>query len=344
MTADGDPLPVVGGRFLLVEQLAADDDHEVWRGHDDLASRPVVVKRFLGSDQDWRHSFRQRSARLMALSDPGVASVLGYDADDEPAWLALAEVEGDTVARIQGEGPLSDDDALAVVGQAGLALAGAHAAGVGHGRLDARHVMVRTDGSVALIGLAPSSHPDPAPDLAALATMARELLGGSGRADVQEFLAELDRLRDAAEIGRTALALATSIRADPAELSSAVLPDHEAQRTPASAPEPAGYDDAERRRVRNRLIALGAIVVVGGAILLFMFGRGGGQTTVPDVVGLPYVQALHELNSEGLRGDETVTTGPIGSLGLVRAQYPPGGERVKIGSLVELTVVTSGTQ
>jgi beta-lactam-binding protein with PASTA domain len=101
------------------------------------------------------------------------------------------------------------------------------------------------------------------------------------------------------------------------------------------------YTEEERKRVRNRLIALGAIVVIGGAILLRIFSSGAGQATVPAVTGLPFAQAQHQLNEVGLRASETLTTGPVGSIGTVIAQDPPGGTRAKVGAVVHLTVSTA---
>ena len=88
------------------------------------------------------------------------------------------------------------------------------------------------------------------------------------------------RPRDASEIGRTALALATSLRGD--------AHDHRRVRAATRAEDRHGgrvgpsYDEADRKLVRNRLIVLGTIVVVGGAALLRFVGEGGGRRHRPD--------------------------------------------------------------
>jgi beta-lactam-binding protein with PASTA domain len=46
----------------------------------------------------------------------------------------------------------------------------------------------------------------------------------------------------------------------------------------------------------------------------------------------------------GFRTSETETTGPVGSVGTVIAQDPLGGTRTKVGTLVQLTVVTAETE
>ena len=341
------PLVTVGERYVLVELVHSAADHEVWRGHDDLASRPVAVTRYLNATDEWRRSFDHRARALEALSDPGIATVIRHDADDEPPWLAAAWSDGETVATVTADGGVTSDDALAVIGQAAFALAAARDAGIGHGRIDADHVVVRPDGSVALVGFAADASPSPEADLTALSRLAATLLkarDGSPDPKVAGFLDWLDgkrasRAEDPAEVARTALALATAQRTG----------------TPGGTPTPLGGDDAgraveskrpwfdeeERKRVRNRFIALGAIVVIGGAILLRIISSGAGQATVPSVTGLPWPQAQHQLNEVGFRASETVTIGPSGSVGTVVAQDPAAGTRTKVGAVVHLTVATA---
>ncbi|HWC35621.1 MAG TPA: PASTA domain-containing protein [Mycobacteriales bacterium] len=350
MTPPDEPgrLETIGERYMLVDRIAADERREVWRGHDDLTSRPVAITRFLDATPEWRTRFDRRARALAVLSDPGIASTLRHDAHDTHPWVATAWVEGESVATIEATDGFTADDALAVVGQTALALAGAHAAGIGHGGLDASSIIVRPDGSVALIGFALDAEPAPAADRPALAAVARDLLASDPASVDPQVARLLERMGragaaddDLLDIGRTALALAIAQRG---ETSLAAVPP--AGDPDAADAEPARrpwYDEAERKRVRNRLIALGAIVVIGGAALLRIFSSGAGQATVPSVIGLPFAQAQHQLNEVGFRANETLTTGPVGSVGTVIAQDPPGGTRTKVGTLIQLTVATSET-
>jgi serine/threonine protein kinase len=334
-------LQTVGERYVLVELLADDEEHEVWRGHDDLASRPVAVTRFLEPTPEWRVEFDRRARALEALSDPGIASTLRHDAYDSTPWVASNWIEGATVSSLAAANDITTDDALAVIGQTALALAAAHSAGIGHGSIDARHIIVRPDGSVALTGFASASTPPPSADLPALAELAGWLLGAGSDPETTRFLDWLagkggPPADNPTEIGRTALALATAQRDGTPQTSPAPADEKPALREPRP-----WYDEDERKRVRNRLIALGAIVVIGGAALLRIFSSGAGQATVPSVIGLPYVQAQHQLNEVGLRASETFTTGPLDTEGTVIGQSPQGGSRVKVGTLVNLTVNAS---
>ncbi|HEY1488370.1 MAG TPA: hypothetical protein VGF84_19835, partial [Micromonosporaceae bacterium] len=195
MTTPEQPLESVGERYLLIELLADGGGREVWRGHDDLASRQVVVTRYLSVDSEWRTAFGRRAGQLEALAEPGIASILAHDATDDPPWLIAAYVDGESAATSHVDPGLSTDDALAVIGQAALALVSPHGAGIGHGGLTAEHILIRPDGSVALIGFAMDRAPAPDDDIAALARVSHDLLSNDGEhpaADVTDFLRLLD--------------------------------------------------------------------------------------------------------------------------------------------------------
>jgi tRNA A-37 threonylcarbamoyl transferase component Bud32 len=354
MTNHDVPMITVGERYVLVEELAANDDREVWRGHDDLASRQVVVKLYDGPDADdpkWRERFDHRARQLAALSEPGIASVLEHDADESPVWIAFANIPGTTLDTAMSTGPLSAEQALRIIGQTALALKAAHDVGLAHGDLTTRHLMVRPDGSVALIGFDLSTASGAAHDLVDLRALAHELLdSGAGDAETIRFLGWLDGGRAAAptdpgDIGRTALALAVALRGG-ATASASATPLVPGAATPAAEGEPSGpdpkrpwYDENERRRVRNGLIALGTIVVIAGAALLFLINRGGGpnMTTVPSVIGLTLTEAQTQLTDRLLLADPNITD----AQGRVTAESPGAGTRVKVGTTIALTIAPS---
>ncbi len=345
MTDSNAPLVTVGERYVLVERLAVDDEREVWHGHDDLASRQVVVKLYDGTsaaDPQWRRRFHHGAQRLTALSDPGIASVLDHDADEPPVWLVLANVPGRLLDTMSAAGGLSVDHALRVLGQTALALKTAHDAGVIHGGLSARHVVVRDDGSAALIGFDLAGRHLPADDIAAFRALAHEVLpapaGGDTESESARFLNWLDGGKqpapaDPGDIGRTALALAATARGGQTTPLMPITADTDESEPAKRRP---WYDDAERKRVRNGLITLGTVVVIAGGALLWLVDRGGGpnHVTVPTVIGLSLGDAQNQLTQDVLRVTENVTD----PKGVVTAQSPPGGTQVKVGTLVTLTV------
>jgi serine/threonine protein kinase len=350
-------------RYLLVEQLATDPTHESWRGFDDLAGRPVIATIYLAvaTDDEWRDRFDQAARRLEVLSHPGLASTLAHDARDIQPWLVTSAVDGDLVDEILVEdGGLSPDDAMAIVGQTAIAVKTAHDTGIAHGSIDGQHIVVRPDGSSALVGFELPTTRRAADDLTALAALAHRLLPDPASAgderiagDVVGFLRWVGSAAatDAGEIGRTALALAASIRG--AHTTSVTPAPNRAPSASVEAPveateptdEPRGprrpwYDEAERKRVRNGLIAIGTIVVVFGAALLWLIDRGGsGNTaTVPSVVGERLSEAQYQITQDALRDTENITDGSA----YVTGQSPVAGTVVKYGTLITLTISESG--
>lgn len=339
---------IFGERYVLGDRLTAGESREVWQAHDDVVSRAVALKIFFGDDAAnpaWQHTFRQRADRLVALSHPGIAKVYGHGESADETWLAMAFVPGTVLAdRLGGSDSLSSHDALDILGQTALALAAAHDAAVVHGNLSPAAIMLR-DGAVSLIGFTvdgAATRNDDINALGVLATTLFEAVDTSTSApapDVRQFVTSLTdptraaKDRDAKEIGRTALALAGAVGDLPRPVPEPTPPpDRLAQHVGYGG----AHDEAEKRMVRNRLIVLGTIVVVGGAALLRFVGEGAGDVTVPLITNLTIDQAKLKLTTDGLRSTDHCLLGPS-SGGVVVRQSPTAGHSVKAGSVVTLT-------
>jgi tRNA A-37 threonylcarbamoyl transferase component Bud32 len=348
MTTGDETARIFGDRYVLGERLTASDTREVWRAHDDVVSRAIALKIFFGpqvADPDWQTGFRRDAARLAALSHPGIAKVYEHDESADEAWLAMAFIDGQPASdRVDQSPPLPAAEALDIVGQTALALKAAHDVGIAHGNLGVDNMLIRPEGAVALIGFSVGGHASQADDLRALGVLAERCLRPSREShppevvDFVDWLINPDRAqppRDAAEVGRTALALASSVSGTH---TTTVVPRATA---PTAMDDTAGapprYDEAERKMVRNRLIVLGTIVVVGGAALLRFVGEGGGDVPVPSVVNLPIDQAKLALTRAGLRPSEACVVGKD-SGNTVVTQSPVAGQQVKAGSSITLTL------
>jgi tRNA A-37 threonylcarbamoyl transferase component Bud32 len=163
------------------------------------------------------------------------------------------------------------------------------------------------------------------------------------------------RHRSAGDFGRTALALATTLRTTPAE-TAATGPAHPPTKLlPAVADTPAetAADDGERRRIRNIFIGIGAAVVLLGFLLLRACAPGASTPPQPgkptasatptaatvavaqaQYVGQPVDKAKAELTALGfvVRVTSVTSTAPAGS---VVAVTPTGN--LRRGSTVTLT-------
>ncbi|MBV9870389.1 MAG: PASTA domain-containing protein [Frankiaceae bacterium] len=345
MTGD-ESARIYAERYVLGDKLSGGDSREVWKAHDDIVSRAVALKIFFGgpaADPEWRERFGRGAARLVALSHPGIAKVHDFGEADAETWLVMAFVSGE---------PLPDwlihETALAaaldLVGQIAIALGAAHDAGIVHGALSADAILVRPGGVASLIGFDPASTASRTDDVAALGRLAADCVRGSTDSappDVEEFVTTVTspsrsaRDLDAADIGRTALALATAVRGEAP--ATAVPAERPAEPRPSWRREESPEEALARKQVRNRLLVLGTIVVVGGGALLRFVGKGAGDVTVPIVTQLRVDQAALKLTDAGLRPEKVCELGKD-SGGTIVAQDPAAGMRVKAGSIVHLTV------
>jgi hypothetical protein len=227
-------------------------------------------------------------------------------------------------AQLGRESGLTDARVLDIVGQVGFALQALHDQGRAHGAVTADAIALYEDGAVMLESSQPA-------ELAGPAAMAADLA-------VREFLARLANpprgtTPDAGDVARTALALAAGPVTTPTRQAAP------APATTRAGTPPAGADpvDPEQRRVRNRFIAVGAVVVLVGLVLLKACG-GGGQR-VPNVTGDTYSTAVSALHAHGFTARERTRAATGGQrVRTVVGQDPAAGTRPRAGTTITLTV------
>ena len=145
----------------------------------------------------------------------------------------------------------------------------------------------------------------------------------------------------AGDFGRTALALAATLRQtkeDQPDNGTKVLTAPYPTATDKPTPRP--VPDAERRRLRNIFIAIGAAVVILGFLLLHSCAGGAQQVTMPPVTGQSYADAAKALHAIGLNATQHVVHDAGHRAGLVLGQSIARGTRVGSGSSVVLTVAS----
>jgi hypothetical protein len=230
---------------------------------------------------------------------------------------------------------------LDIVGQVGFALQALHDQGRAHGAVSADTIALHDDGSVTLESSRPADVAPPAAmaaDLAALGGVGRAALTAEADPAVRKFL---DRLAapprgttvEAGDVARTALALATG----PVTIPSRQLPRETTPRRDVPAAATTTAVDPEQRRVRNRLIGVGAVVVLVGLVLLKACGGGGQQ--VPDVTGTSYAAAVQALHAHGFLARERIRPAAGGQrIGTVVAESPSADSRPRAGTTITLTV------
>lgn len=243
-------------------------------------------------------------------------------------------------ARLDRDRSLPDEVVLDVVGQVGFALQALHDNGLAHGAVSAERIAFHHDGAITLDPPLSGVAATPATvtaDLSALGRLARDAMGPGASPGSRRFLEQLaepprDGAPDAGDVARTSLAMMHGTWLDPAATdrptgSSAVPP-------PAAGAVP----DPGQRRIRNRLIAVGAAAVLIGLVVLRITG-GPALETVPAVSGDTYAAAAAVLHAHGLAVREQVTAAqPDRPSGTVVHETPAAGARVRAGTTVILTV------
>ncbi len=145
---------VLGERYRLESQIAVGGMGDVWAAVDLVLSRTVAAKIMHPSaidEQLFAQRFRAEARHTARLSHPNIATLFDYGEDDHLAYLIMELVEGQPLSaalRSQPRPPTST--VRSIIGQAALALAAAHRAGVVHRDVKPANVLIKADGQVKL--------------------------------------------------------------------------------------------------------------------------------------------------------------------------------------------------
>jgi serine/threonine-protein kinase len=136
---------ILAGRYELVAELAHGGIGTVYRAVDRVQGAKAAVKvlhaRYLADDA-MRRRFRREGAALKALDHPTIVRLLELGVDEEGVVYFVTEyVEGETLAERLSRGPLSFDEADALVSALCGAVGAAHAHGILHGDLKPANVL-----------------------------------------------------------------------------------------------------------------------------------------------------------------------------------------------------------
>jgi eukaryotic-like serine/threonine-protein kinase len=153
MSQVGSDLPrLLAERYELGEQLASGHMTSVWRGHDRVLGRDVVVKVLhpeLAADGRVRARFRQEAVNAARLTHPNIVAL--YDTGEQQGvdYVVGELVQGATLAGLlRSYGPLPPARAAWVACEVAQALDYAHRAGVVHRNLTPSNILLAADGSV----------------------------------------------------------------------------------------------------------------------------------------------------------------------------------------------------
>jgi serine/threonine protein kinase len=146
---------VLGGRYVLEEQVGSGGYGEVWRAADTVLSRPVAIKllhpRYAGQGQAVDR-FRAEARHAAALSHENIAQVHDYGeaAGGEPPYLVMELVAGASLEAVLAGGPLDATRTMDIVAQAAAGLQAAHATGMIHRDIKPGNLLLTPRGTVKI--------------------------------------------------------------------------------------------------------------------------------------------------------------------------------------------------
>ena len=144
---------VLGNRYTLTEPIASGGMGDVWKASDSVLGRQVAVKVMrpdASSEPTFADRFRDEARHTASLTHPNIATVYDYGEDGGDAYLVMELVEGEPLSQLITRGPMAPQQTRSVLGQAALALAAAHAAGVVHRDVKPANILLTPEDRVKL--------------------------------------------------------------------------------------------------------------------------------------------------------------------------------------------------
>jgi serine/threonine-protein kinase len=145
---------VLSGRYRLEAKLGSGGMSTVYLACDETLDRPVAVKvmhREMSEQADQLERFRQEARAVAKLSHPNVVSVIDAGEDGGHPYIVFEYVEGETLKqRINREGALDPQDAIAYAIEVARGLTVAHGRNMVHRDIKPQNVLIDGEGRAKL--------------------------------------------------------------------------------------------------------------------------------------------------------------------------------------------------
>jgi eukaryotic-like serine/threonine-protein kinase len=141
---------VLSGRYRLESKLGSGGMSTVYLALDEVLDRPVAIKllhREISEEADQLERFRREARAAARLSHPNLVSVIDAGEDEGRPYIVFEYIEGRTLKRrIQEDGGLPIDEAVAYAIEIGRGLTAAHARKLVHRDVKPQNVLIDPDG------------------------------------------------------------------------------------------------------------------------------------------------------------------------------------------------------
>jgi eukaryotic-like serine/threonine-protein kinase len=147
---EGVSVTVLSGRYRLESKLGSGGMSTVYLAQDEVLDRPVALKLLhqeISDDAAQLERFRREARAAARLSHPNLVSVIDAGEDQGRPYIVFEYIEGDTLKRrIEAEGGLPVDEAVAYAIEIGRGLTAAHARKLVHRDVKPQNVLIDPDG------------------------------------------------------------------------------------------------------------------------------------------------------------------------------------------------------
>jgi serine/threonine protein kinase len=280
---------LLADRYRLEHPLAAGGMSDVWKATDEVLSRPVAVKVIrpgLLAQPGFAERFAAEARILAGLRHPGIVGVHDYGetaGPDRPsAYLVMEFIDGEPLSdRLHREHQLTAPVTMEIVAQAAEALTTAHRAGVVHRDIKPANLLVRPDGTVAVVDFGVAKA-----ELSAGLTQTNTMLGTARyMAPEQVQGTTVSGATDVYALGAVAYECLTGTPAFDADSPIAIALKQVSEEAPELPPTvPAGA-----RAVVNRALAKDPAQRFPDAAALAAAARAASQESLSDTATMPVV-------------------------------------------------------
>jgi serine/threonine-protein kinase len=142
------------GQYRFVAPIGAGGMGEVYAAHDGRLDRPVALKLLsasLAGDADRLRRFHAEARAASSLNHPHILVVHDFGELDGRPFIVTELVEGETLRRRLGRGPVPVRTAVDIAMQTAGALSAAHVRGIVHRDIKPENIMIRLDGYVKVL-------------------------------------------------------------------------------------------------------------------------------------------------------------------------------------------------
>ncbi len=329
---------VLSGRYRLESKLGSGGMSTVYLALDEVLDRPVAVKllhREISEEADQLERFRREARAAARLSHPNLVGVIDAGEDDGRPYIVFEYIEGRTLKRrIQEEGGLPVDEAVAYAIEIGRGLTAAHARKLVHRDVKPQNVLIDPAGraKVTDFGIARSLEQKGM-------TATGRVLGTTDYVSPEQAMGEdVDERSDVYSLGVVLYEMLTGDVPFQAETQVGVamkhvnepMPDVQAKRPEVSAAVASVVDRATTKDQRDRYGSVAQMVRDLEQTLEVEAARRGGTSGEATSV-LDSVPSSRRRLGGGRRSRLGIAMGIVG-IALIAAALIFGGERIHLGN------------